>query len=117
MVVGDDHTDALRSGLLDGRTGRDSAVACHDERNTRFRRRRYAGRSKVVAVAGAMGNERHNLSTGGPECSGQERRPTLAVDVVVAVHHDGVAGGDGVRDHVHGFRHTGESQRVGELVE
>ena len=76
----------------------DAAIAGDDQPGADRPGEGEAGGTEVIAVAQPVGDEGVDVGARLPERAGEQRGGRLAVHVVVAVHQDGLAPGDGPGD-------------------
>jgi len=112
VVIGDDHVDARRPCGADGRDGGDAAVARDDEASAQPLGGGEPGGPEVVAIPETVGDERLHRGSGGAQYARQHRRGALAVDIVVAVHKDRVAGAHRARHEIQRDPHVCPRQAV-----
>ena len=117
MVVGDDDLDAGRPGGAYHLHRGDTTVAGDDQPGAQTARLGEPGRPEVVAVAQPVRDERVDPAADAREHTGEQRRGTLAVHVVVAVDQDRGTRPDGGDDELDRPRHIGPGVWIGETLE
>ena len=75
------------------------------------------GRLEAVAVAQAFGNEVDDVPAEQLQRAPQDDRGGDAVDVVVAVDRDALAGGNGLLEPHDGALHVGQPERVQQVLQ
>ena len=117
MVIGHEDVDALPARLCHGLVRDDPAVARQNERGTRFPGSIEPSGPKVVSVSESVGHERPDVATEAPQPFCVERRAGHAVDIVVSVHEDRLAGIEGPQEPGNRGRDVAKCVREVELLE
>src|SRR5438067_600343 len=110
-------SDVCSSDLADHLHGGDTTVAGDDQPGAQTARLGEPGRPEVVAVAQPVRDERVDPAADAREHTGEQRRGTLAVHVVVAVDQDRGTRPDGGDDELDRPRHIGPGVWIGETLE
>ena len=102
VVVGDDEIDAEVPGELGFGNGRHTAVDRHDDLRPIGGELAEGRRVQAVALLIAVRDVRAHRDPEVPECADEDGRAGDAVDVVVAIDDDALAGGERTVDPVDG---------------
>ena len=117
VVVGHDHLASRGARRAHRLQRRDAAVAGDDEARAYALRLREARGAEVVAVAQPVGHERVHRGARAPEHPREQRRPALAIHVIVAVHEDRDPAAHGGRHQRDGRAHVRPGERVAQALE
>ena len=105
MMIGDDDVDPRVRERADRLMRTGAAIARDHERRTRLLRGLDAGGPEIVAIREPVGHERNDARCAQPaQYPRDERRGAHAIDVVVAVYENRLAGPDRISDAGHGPR-------------
>ncbi len=116
-MIRDDHAEPGGLRASDRLDGGNTTVTRHDQRGADAFGFGQPGRTEVVTIRHAMGQERMDVTTRDAQRARQHRSRTLAVHIVVAVHQDALPSANRRRDHVDRCRHASECAGVGQRIE
>ncbi len=117
VVIGDDAVDPQAPGVVHLGVGGYAAVHRQEQAGPAAPGLVDSGLGQAVTVARPVGKEAGDLRAELGQSPVEEGGAGDAVDVVVAVDHDGAAGADRLLQALHGRLHPGHQERVVQVVQ